>query len=223
MRLRAVHILLLLAAVAGLSGCGHKGRVIPAKKMIRIYTDMYLADQWIRDHVEARAAADTTLFFDPIFKRYGYTFEDYDASLNYYVDRPVEFAEILTAASDRMRARSEALLAEVAAIREREEELDSFRRLYHPSDFSEDSLRWAGAGILWPEKPVTAGADSLAVDSLAVDSVPSGSEKVRPDWVKPELEGLDTWEEIKPVDPLDRPRPTRIRVEEKEQEMEIID
>ena len=223
MRLRAVHILLLLAVVAGLPGCARKGRVIPEKKLVRIYSDMYLADQWIRDHVEARAAADTTLYFDPIFKRYGYTFADYDASLNYYVDHPVEFAEIMSKVSDRLRARSEALNAEVTAEREREAELDSFRRLYHPSDFSEDSLRWAGAGILWPEKPVTAEADSLVVDSLAVEPARSGPEKGRPDWVKPELEGLDTWEEIKPVDPLDRPRPTRIRVEEKEQETDIID
>lgn len=213
MRLRAVHIFLVLAVVAGLSGCGRKARVIPEKKLIRIYTDMFLADQWVRENVEARTVADTTLFFDPIFKRYGYRFEDYDASVNYYVDHPVEYAEILTKASDRLRARSEALQAVLDAEREREEELDSFRRLYHPSDFSEDSLRWAAEGIWWPDKTVTAEADSLEAEPGQ-----TGQERI-----ESEPEGTDTWEEVKPVDPLDRPRPTRIRIEDREKEQEIID
>ena len=204
MRVRAAHILLLLAIVAGTTGCGRKPRVIPEKKMIRIYADMFLADQWIRDHLEGRTVADTTLFFDPIFKSYGYSFEDYDASLNYYVDHPVEFAEILTGASDRLRARGEVIQAEANAARKREEELDSFRRLYHPKDFSEDSLRWAADGIWWPVQVEEAEADSLKEDAGLIDT----------ERVAPEPEGSDTWEEIKPVDRKELPRPTRIRVED---------
>ena len=214
MRLRAVHILLLLAVLAGLSGCGRKARVIPEKKLIRIYTDMFLADQWIRDHVEARTVADTTLFFDPIFKRYGYDFEDYDASINYYIDHPIQYAEILTAVSDRLRARGDALQAELDEIRKWEEMLDSYRRLYHPSDFSEDSLRWSGTGILWPVKAEAAEADSLKEETTG---------HLEPERVNPEPEGSDTWEEIKPLDRMDRPRPTRIRIEDREKEQAIIE
>lgn len=213
MRLRAVHIFVLLAVVAGLSGCGRKARVIPEKKLVRIYSDMFLADQWVRDHVEARTVADTTLFFDPIFKRYGYDFEDYDASLNYYVDHPIEFAEILTKASDRLRARSDALQAELTEQRQWEEKLDSFRRLYHPKDFSDDSLRWTATGILWPVEAEAAEVDSLKEEPGLFE----------PERVVTEPEGSDTWEEVKPLDRDKLPRPTRIRVEDRDKEQETVE
>lgn len=149
MRPHAVHILLLLTVLATLASCGRKPRVIPEKKLVRIYSEMYLADQWIRDHADGRKGADTTLLFDPIFRRYGYTFEDYDASLHYYLDRPDQFTDILTQASDRLRAHSEELKAVIEARRAREEELDSYRRLYHPRDFENDSLRWGVLDTLW--------------------------------------------------------------------------
>ena len=73
MRPASIHILLLLLVLPCLlTGCAQRGRVIPEEKMSRIYEDMLLADQWLRDHPDSRKAADTTLFFDPIFKRYGY-------------------------------------------------------------------------------------------------------------------------------------------------------
>ena len=96
MRPASVHILLLLLVLPCLlTGCAQRGRVIPEEKMSRIYEDMLLADQWLRDHPDSRKAADTTLFFDPIFKRYGYSFEDFDRSVNYYVDHPEQYTKIL--------------------------------------------------------------------------------------------------------------------------------
>ena len=78
---------------------------------------MFLADQWVRDTPAARAAADTTYFFDPIFKRYGYSFADYDRSVNYYLDRPEKYARILNKASERLR-RENARLAIAATENE---------------------------------------------------------------------------------------------------------
>lgn len=206
MRLRAVHILLLLAAVAGLTGC-RRARVIPEKKMVRIYADMFLADQWVRDHPDAREIADTTLLFDPIFKRYGYDFADYDKSINYYLDHPVEYADIVSKASERLRARSEALQIILDADRKREEELDSYRRLYHPKDFSTDSLRWSGVARLWPPvDTLKAAADSLQDEPA--ETWPAASEP----------EGSDTWEEVKPMERQERPKPVRIRVEDMKKE-----
>ncbi len=204
MRLRAVHILLLLAAVAGLTGCGRRARVIPEKKMSRIYAEMFLADQWVRDNADARAIADTTLFFDPIFERYGYDFEDFDRSVNYYLDHPIEYADLLSEASDRLRSQSESLQAALDADREREAELDSYRRLYHPRDFSTDSLRWSGPETLWPVWTGPAEADSLAEEP-----------RVEPERKVPVPDNLDSWQDIKPVERLDRPRPARrIHIEE---------
>ncbi len=168
MRPASVHILfLLLVLPCLLAGCAQRGRVIPEEKMSRIYEDMLLADQWLRDHPDSRKAADTTLFFDPIFKRYGYSFEDFDRSVNYYVDHPEQYTKILTGASERLSRENERLQqlrdARIAA----EQERDRLHALYKSDwNFSDDSLRWAQDRILWPVRD-TAVRDTAARDSLA--------------------------------------------------------
>ena len=149
MRPAPVHLFVLLAAAVCVAACG-RARVIPDHKMTQIYMEMFLADTWLRDHSEARRVADTTLFFDPIFRRHGYTFKDYDLSVHYYLDRPDRYSKILTAASEGLEAEFERLQEIIDAERAHEEALDQYRRLYHPHDFSRDSLRWADPGILWP-------------------------------------------------------------------------
>ena len=146
-------------------GCGRPARVIPAEKMTRIYQDMFLADQWLRDNPEARKKADTTLFFDPIFRSYGYSFEDYDRSVQYYLDHPDKYAKILNRASERLRKESTRMQQAADDLTARDYELDRFRRGYTPRDFSTDSLRWSGPETLWP---VYVDPASLAVDSTAV-------------------------------------------------------
>ena len=168
MRPASVHILsLLLALSCLLAGCAHRGRVIPEEDFSRIYEDMLLADQWLRDTPDARKAADTTLFYDPILKRHGYTFADYDRSVNYYLDHPEQYAKILNGASERLRRENERLQKmqdnRVAA----EQERDRLHRLYKTDwNFSDDSLRWAQDRILWPVRD-TAVLDTAARDSLA--------------------------------------------------------
>ena len=147
---RVAHIVVLALLLAAICACGRRGRVIPEDKMIRIYHDMFLADQWVRDNSGDRAAVDTCLLFDPIFRRHGYTFKDYDLSIHYYLDRPDRFSKILTAASEGLEAEFERLQEIIDAERAHEEALDRYRRLYHPHDFSTDSLRWAEPRILWP-------------------------------------------------------------------------
>ena len=209
----------LLAALLCASGCGRGGRIIPEKKLARIYMDMFVADQWLRDYPDARKGADTTLFFDPIFLRYGYTFEDYDRSIHYYIDHPDQYSKVLTLAGDRLQADADRLQALVDARREREAELDSYRRLYRPGDFSSDSARWAGASKrFWPPLPVDTAAapgDSAAVraDSLAV-SVPT------PAGLAP---SESTWEEIKPQERSERTRPKRIPLNELPQKDLVLD
>lgn len=100
------HILAAFVALAVVASCSDRPKVIPEKKLELIYEDMFVADQWLRDHSEFADEADTTLFFDPIFARYGYDFEDYDATLKYYTARPDVFSELMTRVSDRLAAKS---------------------------------------------------------------------------------------------------------------------
>ena len=158
MRLRSAHIVLLLILLATLAGCGRRGRVIPEKKLMKLYTEMYLADQWLRDHPDVRKKSDTTLFFDPIFRRHGYTFEDYDRSVHFYLDRPEKYGKLLNKASERIRKESARLQKEVDAERAYRQEIEHLLGLYRRQDFSTDSLRWSGWQTMWPAYEEEPGA-----------------------------------------------------------------
>ena len=69
-----------LAAVALfllLFSCGRGRRMISPTDMSKIYADMLVMDQWLRINAEGRKA-DTTLVYEPIFNKYGYTLDDYN-------------------------------------------------------------------------------------------------------------------------------------------------
>ena len=205
MRLRSVHIVVSAALLVALCGCG-RGRVIPAEKLTRIYHDMYLADQWLRDNPEARKVADTTLFFDPIFRSHGYSFEDFDRTVRYYLDHPDKYAKIISKASDRLRKEGERMQHAADELAAREYELNQYRKGYRQKDFSTDSLRWSGPETLWP---VYVDSTKVARDSTAL----SESE---PEALSPA--GSDTWEVIKPAERVERDKPQRIRIEDLENE-----
>ena len=220
MRLRGAHIVVSAALLAALCGCGRPARVISPEKMTRIYHDMFLADQWLRDNPEARKMADTTLFFDPVFRSHGYSFEDFDRSVQYYLDHPDKYTKILGRASERLRKEGERMQKAADELTAREIELDRFRRIYQAKDFSTDSLRWSGPQTLWPvyRDP----ADTLsAADSLAqADSLKQGGDSLLGPadglGVPEEEAGSDTWVPVDPVDRSEQSRPVRIRVKDME-------
>ncbi len=168
---RRVHILTLAfcAAALCLAGCSEGGRVIPKKDMIDLYADMFLADQWLRENPAARSAADTTLFFDPIFSRHGYSFQDYEKSIEYYSGKTEELAEVMDSVSKRLKKRSEYYVKLSERISKVNAENERLRVDYRVSDFSDDSLAWAADGVLWPVRDsIPPRADSLECDAVGV-------------------------------------------------------
>ena len=171
---------LVLVALA-LVCCGRRSRVIPAGTLADIYADMFMADQWLLQNTRARKTADTSNFYAPIFKEYGYTVEDYDASVKHYLRKPDKYAKILKAAGAKLTRKAKRLEAIEDALQKRVRFSP-----YTPSKFRYDTLRFRDDTLgLWPndssfrvEEPVdtvavvdtVALADSLtaAVDSLAV-------------------------------------------------------
>ena len=146
---RAGHIVALAALLAALCAC-NRARVIPENDLIRIYHDMFLADQWVRDNPDRRSAVDTTLLFDPVVRRYGYDFEDYDRTVHYYIDHNEKYVKLLNKVEEQLKKEGERLQKEADILTAREVELNRFRRGYRRSDFSSDSLRWAFPQRLWP-------------------------------------------------------------------------
>ena len=156
---------MLLSFALAFSSCSKGGRVLSEHKMEMLYTDMFLADQWLRDHPKYRAMADTTLFFDPIFEKHNITFEDYDASLKYYVSKPELLAEITQKASARLSKMADIMSKEV----ERLAEIDRTNKANHIShefvDF--ESLEPRSEYFSFTDS-VSVHSDSLA---LALDSL----------------------------------------------------
>ena len=68
--------------------------------MAHIYAEMLVADQWLLEHAKFRFQADTSLVYEPIFQSYGYTTEDYRASVEYYMNDPERYSRILRTTSD---------------------------------------------------------------------------------------------------------------------------
>lgn len=165
MKLKVGHIALAgLVLLLLLPGCGRRGRVIPAGKLAEIYVDMFLADQWVSDNYSTRRVADTSDFYGPIFKAHGYTFKDYDRSVNHYLQNPEGYSRLLEKSADILEKRIKSLKDEQTR-REKVEELERYLRenLLPRLDFEKDD------SLLW--RPDTLAVDSLLVDSLAIDSL----------------------------------------------------
>lgn len=109
----------IIVAFAVLS-CSSKGggKVIPRKVLAEIYADMFVADQWTNSSSRIlKRTIDTTMIYEPIFQKYGYTVDDYIASVDYYLYDPLRYERILQNALDIILARQE----ELEAIREENE------------------------------------------------------------------------------------------------------
>lgn len=186
--------LMLLSFALAFSSCSKGGRVLSEHKMEMLYTDMFLADQWLRDHPKYRAMADTTLFFDPIFEKHNITFEDYDASLKYYVSKPELLAEITQKASARLSKMADIMSKEVERLAEIDRtnkanrishEFVDFESLEPRSEYfsftdsvsvHSDSLALALDSLAFAPDSLAYARDSLAIapDSLAAKEVSHG-------------------------------------------------
>ena len=99
-----------LVLAACLCSCSREGRVIPRNKMARIYAEMFLADAWLLEAPpDARDKADTMAFYEPIFEEYGYTIEDYWASVSHYLLDPDRFSRIVKRSNAMLSAELKAL------------------------------------------------------------------------------------------------------------------
>ena len=163
------HLLAVCLLILCVCSCSRQGRIIPRNKMKRIYKEIILSDQWLRENSKYKQKADTTLFFDHIFEKYGYDFEDYDASVKYYLRKPDEFSTLFIEISDELSKEAEKLNEEMEEERRITAILNSFKP-YKTHDFKTDSTRWSLSSILWSRTKTT--ADTLA----QTDTTPAAKE-----------------------------------------------
>ena len=95
---RALHIVLVLLAAAACQG----PRVIPKDTLADIYTEMFLADQQVRELNIPRPQMDTMLLYEAIFEKYGYDTDDYQYTLQRNLRDPERFAKVFEAVAKRL-------------------------------------------------------------------------------------------------------------------------
>ena len=103
---------------AAFVSCSDGPKVIPARKMEKIYEEMFTADKWLHYNTELRGVADTSLVYDPIFRKYGYTYEDYCHTVSVYMDDPGKFEKLVEKVHSGFDERKKVLQAESERRRE---------------------------------------------------------------------------------------------------------
>ena len=84
--------------------------------MSKIYYDIYMTDEAVDANYGLRRMADTMRIYEPIFNKYGYTTDDYNRSVNFYLERPDKFEDVFEDTKTMLEKRK----AELNAILEAE-------------------------------------------------------------------------------------------------------
>lgn len=123
-------VLPMMVLTSAVVSCGRGGRVIPVRKMERIYREMLLADQWLAENPDKRGIADTTWFYEPIFEKYGFTLNDYQKSVDRYLNDPKRYAEMLGRVEEGLRNDLKVVNARIALEDRLQYEADSIVRTW---------------------------------------------------------------------------------------------
>ena len=105
-------LLAVLSAALIVAACSRGPKIIPGSKMEKICADMMMADQWVGLHTSTKFAIDTSLFYEPIFRKYGYTTDDFNASIEYYMRDPLKFSRMMKNVALKLEAEADRLIKE---------------------------------------------------------------------------------------------------------------
>ena len=138
--------------------------------MSDIYAEMFLADQWLNDNTSFKRKADTTRFYETIFRKFGYDFADYDASVNYYLNRPEKYRKIIEKSQKKLRATQSSLESFEKKLEKQNKILAGLGYLHLPV-FSADSMK-VDTSMLWaPWRDTLAVRDSILREQIRLDSL----------------------------------------------------
>ena len=122
MKRPGLYILVVTVMVGGLCSCNRSRGIIPRAKFSKIYAELFVADAWLSSaSSEVKAKADTTAFYEPIFKKYGFTTADYLTSVEYYLNDPERFGKIIKKAHHMLDTEIELLESKRGVLQEQVE------------------------------------------------------------------------------------------------------
>lgn len=107
---------LLAALLVTALSCHRNGTPIPRGDMSRIYAEMFLLDQRIGSDWNKRRMADTTLVYEAVFAKYGYTADDFRASQEKYIKDARRYAKMLKKSVSILESENKVLKKEKARL-----------------------------------------------------------------------------------------------------------
>ena len=147
----------VVVAIILFSSCSsEEGKVISRRDMAEIYAEMLLTDQWITSRPELRKKVDTSLVYEPILNKYGYTTRDYIHTMDKYMDDPERYSRILRSTGVILDSK----LQELQVKREELQRLEEIRKRL-------DKVRADYDYIVIDTTPMISVADASIVDRVA--------------------------------------------------------
>ena len=92
--MKIIRVIILCCILAAAAGCTPRG-IIPKRKMAAINAEMFLFDQYADADRQMKRITDTCAIYKPLLRSYGYSVEQYSASVDYYLDNSRDMAKIL--------------------------------------------------------------------------------------------------------------------------------
>ena len=112
--MKRIGTIFLCCFVAMATACTPKG-IIPKHKMAAINADFFLMDQYLGADRQMKVFTDTCAVYKPVLRSYGYTADDYFASVDYYLDNSRDMAKILDMTEKILKKREEKILKRIEA------------------------------------------------------------------------------------------------------------
>ena len=110
-KIRAIILCCILAAAVS---CTPRG-IIPKRKMAAINAEMYLFDQYAGADNQMRRFSDTCAMYKPLLRSYGYTTEQYFASMDHYLNNIKDMEQILDMTEKILKKREKKILKHIEA------------------------------------------------------------------------------------------------------------
>ena len=150
----------LLVGGLSLSSCTPKG-IIPSKDLTDIYYDFYMADAYFESK-RTTDLGDSVMIYVPIIEKHGYTLDDYQTSVDYYLHHTEDLIKILKNTEKKIKDRA----AYVDAIIKAEEEKRNFKFVDSLDFYGSSHFRFNG--FYRSLYSLVYKADSVVIDSSPI-------------------------------------------------------
>lgn len=159
---RTIYILVL--ALIAVTSC-RPDNIIDRDDLADIFYDFYMADRYV-EATDQHDLGDSVRIYAPILKKHGYTFEEYQATIDYYLHKPEILTKTFKSVESRLKERKETLdnyIAKEAKKHRRWKLLDSL------DTYGDDNVK--GNGYYRALRLLFFKSDTMEVTSPTIDSI----------------------------------------------------